>query len=136
MLVPSVDRLQGRFGQAVKKTCADRGFQSKANEEALEERGIESRLCPRKIEELREKMKEGEFALSQKRRSQTEARVSIVTRCFLGTPLRAKGIGNREQCVHWAVLAHNLWVLGRMRIEQEGERRRREEERDAARRRA
>lgn len=129
MLVPSIDRICKRVGSSLKRACGDRGFHSKANEQALEDRGITSRLCPRKIESLQENMKENDFASSQKRRSQTEARVSIISRCFLGTPLKAKGFVNREQSVHWAVLAHNLWVLARLRLRQERAEREREENR-------
>lgn len=124
--VPSVDRIINRTGTLLKRACTDRGFQSKANDLALEQRGIESRACPRKIADLREKMKDREFAQSQRRRSQTEARVSIFSRCFLGIPLQAKGYANREQAVHWAVLAHNLWVLARLRLKQESEERARD----------
>ncbi len=130
----SVDRIIDRTGTLLKRACADRGFQSQANDQALEELGIESRACPRKIDALREKMKDREFAASQRRRSQTEARVSIFSRCFLGKPLLAKGYANREQAVHWAVLAHNLWVLARLRLKQHREER--ERERTQAKRRA
>lgn len=131
MLVPSVDRIRKRIGRSLKRVCGDRGFHSARNERALEDREIESRLCPRKIEELRKSMKESDFASSQKRRSQTEARVSILGSCFLGTPLKAKGFANREQSIHWAVLAHNLWVLARLRLAQESAKR--EEEKTQAR---
>tara|TARA_R110002111_G_scaffold54424_1_gene94152 strand:- start:201 stop:1709 length:1509 start_codon:yes stop_codon:yes gene_type:complete len=124
--VSSVDRIIDRTGTLLKRACSDRGFQSKANDQTLAERGIESRACPRKIDELREKMKDSEFAASQRRRSQTEARVSIFSRCFLGIPLLAKGYANRERAVHWAVLAHNLWVLARLRLKQDSEARERE----------
>lgn len=134
MLVPSVNRIRKRIGASLKRACGDRGFHSAANEQELEDCGIESLICPRKIEDLRERMKESDFASSQKRRSQTEARVSIIGRCFLGTPLKAKGFANREQSVHWAVLAHNLWVLARLRLEQESAKR--EREKALARRRA
>ncbi len=125
-LLASVDRVINRTGSLLERACTDRGFQSQANDQALEERGIESRACSRKIEELRKQMKDSAFAASQKRRSQTEARVSIFSRCFLGKPLLAKGYANREQAVHWAVLAHNLWVLSRLRLKQEKEQRERE----------
>jgi hypothetical protein len=131
LLLPSIDRIHERFGKVVEKNGGDRGFHSEANDKGLAERGIESHLCPRDIDKLREKMKDAEFAASQKRRSQTEGRVSILTRRFLGTPLRAKGFSNREQCVHWAVLTHNLWVLARMRLEQEKEKQREEEKEQA-----
>lgn len=127
MLVSSVERILNRVGGLFKRACTDRGFQSQANDQALEQRGVESRACPRNINELHERMKESDFAASQKRRSQTEARVSIVSRGFLGTPLLAKGFANRQQAVHWAVLAHNLWVLARLRLAQESQRREREQ---------
>ena len=134
LLVPSIERIRKRVGPSLKRVCADRGFHSKANESELEARGIQSRVCPRNINELRARMTEVDFAASQKRRSQSEARVSIIGRCFLGTPLLAKGFANREQSVHWAVLAHNLWVLARLRLTQE--RARQEREQNQRRRRA
>jgi hypothetical protein len=126
LLLPGIDRLHARFGGIVSKATGDRGFHSAANDKGLEERRVQSALCPRDITKLREKMKDADFAASQKRRSQTEGRVSILTRRFLGTPLKAKGFNNREQCVHWAVFAHNLWVLGRMRLAQEAKKRQEE----------
>ena len=51
---------------------------------------------------------------------------------FLGRPLRVKGFENRRQAVSWAVLSHNLWVLARLRIEQEEARRSKEQARKKA----
>jgi hypothetical protein len=149
MLVPGVERVQSRFepgtpGQeqiddegsqateskrVLRTICADRGIHSEANEQALAERGLESHLCPRQIARLREQMQDPDFAASQKRRSQTEARISIICRNFMGVPLRSKGFANRDQALHWAVLAHNLWVLARKRLTQEEEKRIKEQER-------
>ena len=93
--------------------------------------GVADHLGPRAIEAFREKMQVVEFARGQKRRAQTEGRISILKNQFLGRPLRMKGFENRRQAVSWAVLSHNLWVLARLRIAQE-EKRRQEEDRKKA----
>ena len=59
-------------------------------------------------------MKEKRFASMQRRRGQTEARISIFKRGFLGRPMRAKGFEHRQLALAWGVLTHNLWMLGRM----------------------
>ena len=51
----------------------------------------------------------------QRRRSQTEGRIGILKNDFLGQPLRAKGYASRALGVAWSVLAHNLWVLARLK---------------------
>jgi hypothetical protein len=62
-------------------------------------------------------MKEPRFVPMQKRRSQTEGRISILQRGFLGGPMRAKGFTRRELAVAWGVLTHNLWMLARLKRE-------------------
>lgn len=94
--------------------CGDRGFDSKANRELLEDGGIYNAICPKAPGELRERMKETEFSGMQTRRSQTEARISIFKNGFLGSPLLSKGYGNQNREVAWSVLAHNLWVIARL----------------------
>ena len=54
------------------------------------------------------------FAVIQKRRAQTEARIGIFKNAFLGRPLRVRGFVHRELSISWHVLAHNLWVLARL----------------------
>ena len=71
-------------------------------------------MCPRSPENLGAWMTEPRFAAVQKRRSQTEGRISIFKNNFLGRPLRAKGFGHRALAVSWAVLTHNLWVMARL----------------------
>jgi hypothetical protein len=51
----------------------------------------------------------------QRRRAQTEARISILKQGFLGRPMRAQGFAHRELALAWGVLTHNLWMLARMR---------------------
>ena len=46
---------------------------------------------------------------------EVKARISILKRGFLGTPMRAKGFANRELALAWGVLTHNLWMLARMK---------------------
>lgn len=115
MLGRSLDRLkQTAGGTALGSVCGDRGFDSKANRELLENEGIYNAICPKAPGELKERMKEAEFAGMQKRRSQTEARISIFKNGFLGAPLLSKGHENQSLEVTWSVLAHNLWVIARM----------------------
>ena len=114
--VAVVDRINERVGGKIKSVGGDRGFYSQANEKALEDRGIKCLICPRNVGELRRKMEKEEFAANQRRRSQTEGRVSILKSKFLGPVLRAKGIEARAQAVSWGVLAHNLWIVGRILV--------------------
>jgi hypothetical protein len=37
----------------------------------------------------------------QRRRAQTEARISILKQCFLGRPMRAKGSDHRKLALAW-----------------------------------
>ena len=60
-------------------------------------------------------MREEKFARLQRRRAQTEARIGILKRGFLGRPMRAKGFEHRELALAWGVLTHDLWVLARLR---------------------
>jgi hypothetical protein len=59
-------------------------------------------------------MKQEKFARLQRRRAQTEGRIGILKRNFLGRPMRAKGFEHRELALAWGVLTHNLWILARM----------------------
>jgi len=60
-------------------------------------------------------MREERFARLQRRRAQTEGRIGILKREFLGRPMRAKGFVHRELALAWGVLTHNLWVFARLR---------------------
>jgi hypothetical protein len=95
---------------------ADRGFDSKENREFLEKHELFNGLCPRAPKEFaRRKTKDELFEACQKRRAQTEGRVAILKQVFIGERCRAKGFENRQAQVDWAVLAHNLRLLVRMR---------------------
>jgi hypothetical protein len=114
VLFGSLVRVCEGTGRSVEAVVADRGFSSASNSRALEESGTYDALCPRNPRKLRERMKDEKFASLQRRRAQTEGRIGILKREFLGRPLRAKGFQHRELALAWGVLTHNLWVLARL----------------------
>ena len=114
MLMESLERLPAGVAQQIKAVGGDRGFSSKSNTAGLEKAEKFNGICPKSPVEMKERMKEERFVNLQKRRSQTEARISILQRGFLGRPLRAKGYPNRELAVAWGVLTHNLWKLAQL----------------------
>jgi hypothetical protein len=115
LLVESLERVQAALGRTVGGVAADRGFSNATNNRGLKEAGIFNGICPRQPQQLKERMKDKKFMNLQRRRSQTEARISILKNRFLGRPLRAKGFAHRELAVAWGVLTHNLWMLARLR---------------------
>lgn len=115
LLRASVARVQAaRAGRALAAVVGDRGFDSQPNARWLADEQISNAICPRAPEPFAERCRDEEFRRLQKRRGQTEGRVSIFKNQFLGRPLRARGFGHREQSVAWGVLTHNLWVLARL----------------------
>lgn len=113
-LVDSLERVVLQLKCPISGVAADRGFASKANSLGLKESQIFDAICPKDPRELKERMKSKRFAAMQKRRSQTEARISIMQRGFLGQPMRAKGFEHRQLALAWGVLTHNLWILARL----------------------
>jgi IS5 family transposase len=115
-LVPlTVGRMEKVYGGVLKALAGDRGFDSEFNRAGLDLDGIYNALCPRDPEQLQQRSRSWKFKRLQRRRAQTEGRIAIVKNVFLGQPLRSKGFDHRELTVTWTVLAHNLWVLARMR---------------------
>jgi len=111
----SIERLEAAHGSGViGEVVGDRQFDSKSNRKWLEKQKISNSLCPRSLQELKEKLQEPPFKKAQHRRAQTEARIAILKNVFLGNPAKGKGFKNRERQVGWSVLAHNLWLLSRM----------------------
>ena len=117
VLVESLERVVVGLKRKMGAVGSDRGFASKANSGGLAWAEIFDGLCPKSPAALKERMKEPRFVRMQKRRSQTEGRISILQRGFLGRPMRAKGFGHRELAVAWGVLTHNLWMLARLKRE-------------------
>ena len=99
--------------------AGDRGFDSKANQIYFEKENIFNAVAPRNPQELQHRLEEERFRQSQNRRSQTEARISILSHCFCGDPMRQKGFEHREIHMGLSVLSHNLWVLARLKLAQQ-----------------
>jgi hypothetical protein len=117
LLVESLERVVVGLKNKMGAVGGDRGFASKANSGGLAWAEIFDGLCPKSPAALKERMKEPRFVRMQKRRSQTEGRISILQRGYLGRPMRAKGFAHRELAVAWGVLTHNLWMLARLKRE-------------------
>jgi len=115
VLFGSLLRVHEGTGHHAGSVVTDRGFFSASNSRTLRENDTFDGLCPRGAVLLRQRMKEEKFARLQRRRAQTEARIGILKRNFLGRPMRAKGFEHRELALAWGVLTHNLWMLSRMR---------------------
>jgi hypothetical protein len=98
----------------IKEAGADRGFDSASVQKWLEEEDIYNGICPRDPHQLKERLRSWKFVKLQRRRSQTEGRISIIIHNFLDAPIRSKGFAHRQLAVDWAVLTHNLWVLARL----------------------
>lgn len=112
-------RITGKLDIDVKLIAGDRGFDSKANQQYIEEQNIFNAVAPRNPKLLQERLKEERFRQGQNRRSQTEARIGILSHCFCGNPMRQKGFDNREIHMGLSVLSHNLWVLARLKLAQQ-----------------
>lgn len=114
LLPRSLGRMEEAYGSVLRAVAGDRGFDSEINRSGLNLDGIYNGLCPRDPRQLRERNRSWKFKRLQRRRSQSEGRISIVKNVFLGRRLRSKGFEHRQWTVTWTVLVHNLWVLARM----------------------
>jgi len=119
MLKQSHKRIENRLGVDVKLMAADRGFDSPENRELMESNDIFNAVCPRSPALLAQRLKEDEFRAAQNRRSQTEARISILSNCFCGSPMRQKSFEHRHIHMGLSILSHNLWVAARLKIAQQ-----------------
>lgn len=119
LVLPSVRRMRARMQLDVQQVWGDRGLFSQHNEKELARLDLQSGLCPRAPAELQKRLEENDgYRAGLKRRGGTEARIAIFKHAFAGSPCRAKGLGARQLAVSWAVLAHNLWVLARLKLAQ------------------
>lgn len=121
LLKASHQRIEERLGVNVQLMAGDRGFDSEENRQYMENNDIFNAVCPRNPKLLAERLKEDTFRQAQNRRSQTEARISILSHCFCGTPMKQKGVDHRHVHMGMSVLAHNMWVLARLKLAQEEE---------------
>jgi hypothetical protein len=115
MLQRSLDQIKETVpANALRQVACDRGFDSKANGQLLEKQAIYNAICPKAQADLKERMREGQFAELQKRRLQTETRIAIFKNGYLSNPLSSKLHEHQKQDEAWCVLAHDLLVLARL----------------------
>lgn len=114
LVVDTVEAIEKDLQIKIKEVGADRGFDSARNQDWLQEQKAYNGICPRDPHQLKERLQSWKFVKMQRRRSQTEGRISIILHNFLGCPMRCKGFAHRELAVGWGVLTHNLWVLARL----------------------
>lgn len=120
LVIAAVDRLKTALKIKLQQAWGDRGLFSQKNETQLAKRDIKSGLCPRDPAELQRRLEEEpEFRAGLQRRGGTEGRIAIFKHVFTGSPCLTKGIAARKLAVSWAVLAHNLWVLARLKLAQD-----------------
>jgi len=110
----SVESIEENLQIKIKEVGADRGFDSASIQNWLAEEKTYNGICPRDPHQLKERMRSWKFVKLQRRRSQTEGRISIIIHNFLGCPIRSKGIEHRQLAVGWGALTHNLWVIARL----------------------
>jgi hypothetical protein len=116
LVKPSVTRLITNYG-AIDRYIADRGFDSPDASQSLEVENIINSICPRSVPRFNEKLQDPIFCADQQRRAATEGRIGIFKNNYLGRPMRSKGFAHRNTHVAWCVLAHNLWKLAGMALE-------------------
>jgi len=113
-LPKSLERIEALSGRCPSGLSGDRGFDSKANRELLQQKNVFNGVCPRHPAELKRRSADEIFSALQTRRAQTEGRIAIFKNKMLSGLLRAKGYQHRATAVALAVLTHNLWVLARL----------------------
>ena len=106
----------------VTAVAGDRGFDSASIGRRLARPGNEiyNAICPKDRTELARRREDPRFRKMQKRRGQTEGRISIVRNGFIGNPGAGRSFGQRRMDTAWAILTHNVWVVARM-PEKEGQ---------------
>jgi len=115
-VLPAIARLRDEQNLPLKSVWGDRGLDSATNVRELEKQEIYNGLCPKKVTELRTRLQqEPQLGAGLKRRAGIEARISILIKNFMGDQPRAKGFEHRQMMVGWGVLAHNLWVVARLK---------------------
>ena len=116
LVADSLESLTKIYGRP-QSYSGDRGFDAPGNREALAEKNIANGICPRSVVQLKERLDDPCFRQLQTRRGSTEARISIFKNAYLGIPLRSKGFDHRKTRIEWCVLAHNLWKLARIAVQ-------------------
>lgn len=108
-----LDRLEA-MGVDISGVAGDRGFDSASMKKRLLGGKIYNAICPKDRRELGRRQEEPRFRRMQKRRAQTEARISILRNGFIGNPGNGRSFRQRAMDTAWAILTHDLWVVARL----------------------
>ena len=115
MLIPHLEDMKKMYKtMKLKSVTTDRGFDSAKNDKYLKKNETGSNICPKSVSKMRTKLEEESFVIHQKRRGQTEGRISILKHHFIGNPIKSKGTENRQRSVAIGILSHNLWLTARL----------------------
>jgi hypothetical protein len=100
--------------QQIRAIGADRKFDTTATRKYLEQEGVYNGICCGSGKRHQEKLKvEKKYGRMVKRRAQIKGRIGILKNVFLPGRAKSKGYEQRKLEMSWAVLAHNLWVIGK-----------------------
>src|SRR5216684_1656517 len=117
LLVEAVETHQECLGQTPVMVAADAAFYSSANEQQLEEMGVERVSVPSrntKSEARRRKQKERWFKRGQRWRTGCEGRISVLKRRHGLDRCRYRGQSGMDRWVGFGVIADNLISMGRL----------------------
>lgn len=116
LLVAAVEMHQQKLGRVPRLVAADAGFYSRANEEAVEQVGVEYISIPNRntrSEERRKLQKRRWFKNGQKWRTGCEGRISVLKRRHGLARCRYHGMDGMRRWVGLGVIADNLINIGR-----------------------
>jgi len=111
----SVENLDNKIKEVWPKNGPPTQEINKYVKKYLKEKNIKNHICPRSVNKLEQKLKDELFCENQNRRSQIEGRIGILKQNFFGKPFRSKRFKSRTKNVAWSILAHNLWVIARLK---------------------
>jgi len=121
LLIPALETHQRKLGRVPRLVAADAGYYSRANEEAVKERGVEYVSIPnrsRRSEERRQLEKRRWFKKGQKWRTGCEGRISALKRRHGLARCRYHGFSGMQRWVGLGVIADNLINIGKCLVPQ------------------
>lgn len=109
--IPAVEKHIETFGKAPREVATDRGFQSTANEKALEELGVKRVSMPVRGKRSAKRTQHEHqrwFRELQRWRAPAEATISLLTRCYGMRRSLARGHDRTTTWVGLSILGNNL----------------------------
>jgi IS5 family transposase len=115
LLIPAVETHQRKLGRVPRLVAADAGYYSRANEEAVQEMGVDYVSVPNRStrsQERRKLQKRPWFKNGQKWRTGCEGRISALKRRHGLARCRYRGMEGMQRWVGLGVIADNLINIG------------------------